>query len=300
MGPIEYKKKTYQSISVLSPGGLQLTLSSIRYLNIGYKDLAGDDPVSKYLRTQANNGQKGLDNLGAALAEASGVPAHAQKHAPKYLFVLCGPKFGARLIDRMALMRAHYGKGSPQDVRDVLFALAFCLGDGRDRLSNAAERRIDSYLRNLGLKAFTGAEKVQAQLNDLLHKYCDAHIGLDCSGFAVNYFGIDEDHKAGWFASQDRRRRDVSKVAPCDSTVWFKNDAGTGEGSHIAVLDSLQKVGPDTYEIQYAEADDGWLKQGAERVRFWVEGQFVRASWKRAGHSAFIAEPPKFPPAPRC
>lgn len=300
MGPIEYKKTTYQSLSLLSPGGLQISLTEIKYLNIGYKDLKGEDRVSKYLRTQARNGQQGLDNLGAALAEACRVPAVEQMSASKYEYVLQGPKFGVRRLNRQALQRAHYGKGSPQDVRDVLFALAFCLGDGRERLSNGAERRINSYLRHLGLKAFTGAEKVQTQLNELLHAYCNAHIGLDCSGFAVNYYGLEEDHKSGWFASESRRRREVSQVAPCDAIVWYDNDFGTGEGSHIAVLDTLEKIGPEQYHIQYAEADDEWLKQGSEDVRFWVEGGFVRADWKRGGCNAFLAAPPKSPPAPKC
>ncbi|HLA95853.1 MAG TPA: hypothetical protein VK612_09045 [Pyrinomonadaceae bacterium] len=82
-----------------------------------------------------------------------------------------------------------------------------------------------------------------------MQKYCDANIGIDCSGFASNYFGLD---------SKAICNLGASKMAPPDKRVSKLEDvrAGTAivfkSGKHVALVDEIRQIDRTDNGIFYA------------------------------------------------
>src|SRR5262249_54957810 len=104
--------------------------------------------------------------------------------------------------DRLKLQRVFTGKGAPEDIRNVVRLAS------RFKLTDAAT----------------------------VNKYCTTNIGLDCNGFAGNFWGIDPDTPIGHY--NVGRRKEVAEVAAGDAMIFYLK--GATEPYHIAVVDDVK------------------------------------------------------------
>ncbi len=118
---------------------------------------------------------------------------------------------GDRSYGTKAIVEAFMGKGSPDQIADVL-RLAHHFGF----ISNSAKK-----------SPKTPALSAQ--------EYCDRYLGLDCNGFVGNYFGLDPNTIIGFYDVKSARRSSVQRAKEGDVLVWAQD--GTGY-PHIALLDS--------------------------------------------------------------
>lgn len=110
------------------------------------------------------------------------------------------------IVNTKPLQRAFYGKGSPGDIQEVYFAASYC---GLVDRSNAQQ-------------------------------YADKHLGVDCSGFTGNYFGIDPNTNISQYDGQSKRRTRIEDVASRDVVVFMD---GSGGYPHIALIESIRPSG---------------------------------------------------------
>jgi len=189
-----------------------------------YRNLSVDLPdgttvcgldVHEY-RNASLQGDLGVEaGLGQAFAELS---ASVRKHGKRskhgeYLIILeeserdAGPLFPKIARTRLwpDLQRPFVGKGSPEEIRQALrLAVHFEL-----------------------------VEPYQFTLQD----YCDRYIGLDCSGFAGNFYGGAWNGKnaAGFLAGGIQVRR-LEDIRPGHAILWTN-------GKHIALIDEVSGDG---------------------------------------------------------
>ena len=127
--------------------------------------------------------------------------------------------------DRLKLQRVFTGKGAPEDIRNVvLLASRFKLTDSKT-----------------------------------VNNYIKTSIGLDCNGFAGNFWGIDPNTEIGKY-NVDRRTA-VVKVVPGDAMLWYQKSGG--EPFHIGVVDEVNDLGKQ-FQIIVAQSmgpvDDGLMR----------------------------------------
>jgi hypothetical protein len=88
-----------------------------------------------------------------------------------------------------------------------------------------------------------------------MQKYCDKNIGVDCSGFAANYFGL---------TAKEICNTGASKMAPMAKRVRRLEDVRVGtaivftNGQHVALVDSItntDKTNGITYSIDCKVAE---------------------------------------------
>ena len=127
--------------------------------------------------------------------------------------------------DRLKLQRVFTGKGAPEDIRNaVKLASRFKL------------------------------------INDKMpvDKYVSTNIGLDCNGFAGNFWGIDSNTEIGKY-NVDRRKA-VAEIVAGDAMLWYKKSGG--EPFHIGVVDEVNVVGK---QFQIIVAQSMGLEDGLNR-----------------------------------
>ena len=133
-----------------------------------------------------------------------------------------------------AVTRAFTGKGSPDQISDVL-RLAHRFGF----ISNSARKPP----QGLALSA---------------QQYCDKYLGLDCNGFVSNYFGLNPDKMIGEYDVNSSRRERIELVQDRDVLVWVKDKTNY---PHIAVVDEAPPKGLSggnaTFNVVQASGKDG-------------------------------------------
>jgi hypothetical protein len=126
--------------------------------------------------------------------------------------------------NRLKLQRVFTGKGSPEDIRNVV--------------------RLASHFQ------LTDAEKVAG--------YCTKNIGLDCNGFAGNFWGIDPTTAIREY--DVNRRQAVADVAAGNAMIFYLD--GVAAPIHIAVVDEVNVIGK---QFQVIVAQSMGLEQGLHR-----------------------------------
>ena len=89
-------------------------------------------------------------------------------------------------------------------------------------------------------------------------KYCSTNIGLDCNGFAGNFWGINPDTSIDQY--DKNRRKTVADVAAGDAMIFYLK--GASAPFHIAVVDEVKVIGK---EFQVFVAQSAGLEVGLER-----------------------------------
>lgn len=190
------------------------------YLNLNAKLDDGKTGVALRIDRYLNNSLKMPRNVNAGKALSQLLGNIVGELKVKYP----GPlkfKIGDIAYDRYKLQRVFYGKGSPEDIRNVV------------RLASRYQ--------------LTDAKTV--------NQYCTTNIGLDCNGFAGNFWGIDPETFIGSY--DVNRRKAVADVASGDAMIYYRK--GGGDPVHIAVVDEVNIVGKDFQVIvaQSAGPDQG-------------------------------------------
>jgi hypothetical protein len=166
--------------------------------------------IDRYL----NNGlqlQRNTDAGKAKDALLSGIAGELKVAYPGPLtFTIDGQWY-----DRLKLQRVFSGKGAPEDIRNVVRLAS------RFKLTDATT----------------------------VGKYCTKNIGMDCNGFAGNFWGINPDT---WIGSYNvDRRKEVADVTAGDAMIFYPK-AG-GDPYHIAVVDEV-KVHTKQFEVVVAQS----------------------------------------------
>ena len=132
------------------------------------------------------------------------------KYPPPLQFTIDG-----LTINRLELQRVFSGKGSPDNIRTAV------------RLASRYKR-------------------TDAKTAD---KYCNSFIGLDCNGFAGNFWGIDPTTSID--AYDVNRRKAVADVVAGDVMIFYKK--GERAAAHIAVVDEV-RVADKQFEVTVAQS----------------------------------------------
>ena len=96
-----------------------------------------------------------------------------------------------------------------------------------------------------------------------LQAYCDAHSGVDCSGFAAIVYGyVGQDHNAPWYRNQGITRTRIEDIQARDAIVWLTTN-------HMAVIHSVAP-GADASKIDcwVAESTAGKLVRSDAGVQY--------------------------------
>ena len=212
-----------------------MPISPWNYANLTYLNLKAklDDEktvVTLKIDRYLNNGLKLPRNMNAGKALFQLLNSIVGELKVKYP----GPlkfKISDIAYDRVKLQRVFYGKGSPEDIRDVV------------RLASRYK--------------LTDAKTV--------NQYCTANIGLDCNGFAGNFWGIDPETIIGSY--DVNRRKAVADVASGDAMIYYRK--GGSSPVHIAVVDEVKIVGKDFQVIiaQSAGPDQGISRFDCGRLK---------------------------------
>jgi hypothetical protein len=111
-------------------------------------------------------------------------------------------QIGGWTVNRHDIQMTFAGKGSPTQIRDTLW--------------------LASYFKRVSSKT--------------IKTYCERYIGLDCNGFAGNFWGIDSNTPIDSYDTG--RRKELAAVSVGDALVFY-NKGGTSP-FHLAVVDEVQ------------------------------------------------------------
>jgi hypothetical protein len=177
--------------------------------------------VDRYL----NNGLKNPRNANAEKAKDALLNAIATELKAHYPGPLV-PTIDGLTYDRLKLQRVFAGKGAPEDIRNVVKLAS------RFKLIN---------------------DKMPVD------KYVSTNMGLDCNGFAGNFWGIDPNTPIGKY--NVNRRKAVADIVAGDAMLWYKKSGG--EPFHIGVVDEVIVVGKQ-FQIIVAQSmgpvEDGLMR----------------------------------------
>lgn len=136
-------------------------------------------------------------------------------------------------IRSINVRRPFMGKGSPQDLKDVLW-LAHRYGF----IKNPDRPRAGA----LSLK-----------------EYCRKYTGLDCNGFVGNYLARHHNTSIDVYGNPANRLTSVSQIRSGTSLVWVRG----GKYPHIAVVNSAQVVG-DVLRWDLVQSSGSTVKRGGD------------------------------------
>jgi hypothetical protein len=184
--PALYMTLTYLHLFVRLDDNSVALVSIDRYLNAG---ITGNPTHPRAVRA----GQEKDGLLGAIARELKlpGIP-------PLVL------QIGGRTLNRHDIQMVFAGKGSPSQIRDILWLAS------RYRRTNPS-----------------------------LRFYCERYIGLDCNGFAGNYWGIDPNTPIDSYDTN--RRQKAAEVSIGDALIFYKK--GAASPFHLAVVDDVSVHG---------------------------------------------------------
>lgn len=209
MTPKEYLDR-YTWLFFIDPSMGIFNLVSITSYGSGWGTTERDNRPTGFLCQQEYNGpfktalKFGLDprghaNIPAAITFPEGAPL--------------AETFRNRTFMRNGLIRAFLGKGTPEEIRDVLqLAIATCrVGAGRDLASHSASCVA-------------------------IQEYARKFISLDCNGLVGNYYGLNPETSIEHYAAPSKRRRTPQEVQQGDCLVTVRAD---GSFEHIALIESF-------------------------------------------------------------
>jgi hypothetical protein len=231
---LEYADKYYLNLQATLDDGSPVTVKIDRYLNNALKDDTRDHHNRRNLA--ANDAKDAL--LGDVVNELNNI---AQKEKrPKLPGILPPPTFeiasatgevmNYNLLD---LVYVSLGKGSPDAIR--------------------------KFIRLASRYGHTTRETVG--------DYCTKNIGLDCNGFACNFWGIAADTSIGGY--DVNRRQAVGDVTTGDAMIFYHTDGSAPNPYHIAVVDEVN-VNADQFRVIVAQS--AGLEQGLEHYTYTPDG----------------------------
>ncbi|MBL8590658.1 MAG: hypothetical protein JNK46_19135 [Methylobacteriaceae bacterium] len=135
---------------------------------------------------------------------------------------------------RNGVIRAFLGKGSPDEIADLI-RLAIAIG----RIGTSSDA--------------AGGRPAHAALRD----YVRTFVSLDCNGLSGNYYGINPETSIEAYARPGRRRRDPHEVRTGDCLVTV---TPAGRYKHIALIDAFTPGAGRSAQMSIAE----WGQAGDE------------------------------------
>jgi hypothetical protein len=133
------------------------------------------------------------------------------------------PQFqiAGRSLKLLDIQRVFVGKGSPEQIRTAIWLAS--------RYNRTNSRTVTDY--------------------------CNRYMGLDCNGFAGNYWGIDPDTLVDSY--DVNRRKNVTDVDTGDVLIHY--DGNRGRAAHIGVIDQVTVNGKklSLVVVQSAGPDEG-------------------------------------------
>ncbi len=198
MTPEEYAKR-YLNLSALLEDFSICEVKIDRYLNSGA--LYSKDPeVVKGASTRAKQAQAAYNRLYHAIAAELG---GKNKSVPLTF------KIGQIALTLMGVKRCFDGKGSPREIRNVLWLAS----------------------------RYGHLEWATAQA------YCTNNLGLDCNGFTANYWGLVPDNVSTWDFDKNSRKS-FDDIQAGDAIIFYKSlpKSPKPNCSHVAVVGSDPKV----------------------------------------------------------
>lgn len=116
------------------------------------------------------------------------------------------------------------GQGSPFDVRQAIYAASWC--------------------------GFVDPRNAQ--------EYCDQNMGLDCIGFAANFFRLDKSNTSvESFDDVTRRLSNIEEMGRRSVLLWV-NSSGVGKThTHVAVGESIERIHRNEVYFQIVHSDGG-------------------------------------------
>ena len=199
----------YTALPVIDFAHRRLLVVNINAYGSGWGTTQADNRPSGHLCQQEYNGpfktalRRALDPKSRAALPALIKPPETSP-LDAYSF---------RMFARNGLIRAFLGKGTPQEIADVLL-LALALG----RIGTAKDFASQK----------PGAEPAQA--------YANRFLSLDCNGLVGNFYGLNPETAIESYASPARRRASAQDVRQGDCLVTV---TASGRFEHIALVEKF-------------------------------------------------------------
>jgi hypothetical protein len=218
-------------------------------INVPADPETGRSPGRVNVHKYRNNGLTGT--LGTTAAMGNGGPKDALvgkimevlklKHFPSHLTKVATVDNRDIMISATKLVGVYAGKGSPEDISDILWLA----------------RHYD--LVDVQQTAAAPKKHLRRDATWTLQHYCDDYIGLDCNGFVGNYVhnvmgnaGYTGDTPIPHYYHVGTGRTKLDDIQALDVMIW--PDFG-----HITIIDSLGMKNPDgSLNCIVAESTAAW------------------------------------------
>ena len=113
--------------------------------------------------------------------------------------------------------------------------------------------------------------------------YCDKFLGLDCTGFVSNYWGLSNTENIDHKSFDRNRRKDLANLKIGDALVYYKGSQSSKHkgirSAHIAVVNEVESVvasgSEATLAMNYVESagnDEGVHKSQTRNLLFKQNG----------------------------
>lgn len=119
--------------------------------------------------------------------------------------------------------------------------------ENKNRILNAAMGKGAPRDYELALEWAVRAKKIKEVNQNTIQKYCDDHLGIDCSGFVTNYLIASKkmsytdnavrNTSAASYYNPGKSVNDPSKVKQGDLLVWMDGNSVMRNPGHVALVD---------------------------------------------------------------
>ncbi len=208
MTPEEYSRR-YLNLSALLEDFSICEVKIDRYLNAGPL-YSKDKKVVEGASPRAKRAQAAFNKLYHAIG------AELKKKTVPLTFSI-----GKIWLELMGVKRCFDGKGSPREIRHVLWLAS----------------------------RYGHLEWATAQ------SYCNDNLGLDCNGFAANYWGLIPDNVSTWDFDTNARKN-FDDIQTGDAIVFYKSlpKSPKPNCSHVAVVGSEPTVAGDSLSFAIVQS----------------------------------------------
>jgi hypothetical protein len=148
--------------------------------------------IDQYLSNTGNDKVINAGKVRDALIDAMARETRTSTIAPTFMI-------DDQPVSRLGMMRASWGKGSPNEISDFLWIAS------RYGLIHMA----DTPRNTTGIHTLT------------LQAFADKYLGLDCNGFLVNYYNTRDKEWIGCYDNQHLRRKSIDEVQPRDAMIYY-------------------------------------------------------------------------------
>jgi hypothetical protein len=271
MTPEEYAAKYLKMKAVLADGAIR-EVAIDRYLNHGKLNQTDPGEGGRNMTARAKEAWKFAWDLIASILKANGL-----KWLPQSF------QFGSLVLTPLQIYRPFMGKGSPQEILNVLWLASKYPVNG-----NVLTR-------------------------ESLSTFCNAKLGLDCNGFASNYWGatgnpIPLPESASSYLFNANPRTKIGDIRNGDAIVEYLGSKTTSpeKALHVAVVGGAPRASGNqlTFDRVQSAGQNGNFGLEIETGKTWdlkkeTDGQlyFLITSGETAGRRCyFAAGPAKKPP----